>query len=158
MQGDVFLTREGHEKLQREYEELKGKRRQELSRAIETARELGDLKENAEYHAAKEAQSYNEKRIRELEDIISRARMIDNENIQADKALLGARLIVRNLDDEENEEFLLVSEAESDYTLNKISVTSPLGQAFIGHREGEEVEVKAPAGIMKYRIEKISRG
>ncbi|MFH2138941.1 MAG: transcription elongation factor GreA [Candidatus Omnitrophota bacterium] len=155
--GDVFLTREGYEKLKKEYENLKKVKRPEISLAIEKARELGDLKENAEYHAAKEAMAYSEKRIAELEDLISRGRIIDDENIDKDKVLLGATVKIRDASDEEIETYTLVSEAEADFSINKISITSPLGQGMLGHKKGDVIQVKIPAGVMTIEILEITR-
>ncbi|MFH1062708.1 MAG: transcription elongation factor GreA [Candidatus Omnitrophota bacterium] len=155
--GDIFLTREGYDKIKEEYDLLTQKRRHELSRAIGTARELGDLKENAEYHAAKEAQGLNEARIRELGDTLSRSRIIDNENIDKDKVLLGAKVKIRIVSDNEIEEYTLVSEAEADFNNNKISAASPLGQGMIGHKAGEILQIKIPNGFMVVEILEISR-
>ncbi|MCP4650723.1 MAG: transcription elongation factor GreA [PVC group bacterium] len=155
--GDVFLTRDGYEKLKKEYEHLKKVKRPEISRAIEKAREFGDLKENAEYHAAKEAMGMSEARISELEDIISRGRIVDDENIDKDKVLLGATVKIRDVADNEIEEYMLVSEAEADFSQNKISTASPLGQGILGHKKGDIVQVKIPAGMMTIEILEITR-
>lgn len=153
---DVFLTRVGYDALKKEYEVLKVKRR-EISNAIEKARALGDLKENAEYHAAKEAMSLNERRISELEATLGHARIIDNENIDKDKVLIGATVKIRVVNDNEIEEYVIVSEAEADFSKNKISITSPLGQGILGHKAGDVVQVKIPAGMMTIEILEISR-
>lgn len=155
--ADMFLTREGFDKLKKEHEELIKKKRREISEAIEKARALGDLRENAEYQAAKEAQSLNEKRIAVLEDMIARGRIVDDENIDKDKALLGARVKIHIASDNEIEEYTLVSEAEADFSQNKISVNSPLGQGILGHKAGDVIQVKIPAGIMTIKILEISR-
>jgi len=115
------------------------------------------LKENAEYHAAKEAQSFNETRISELEDMIARGRIIDDENIDKDKALLGATIKIRVVNDNEIEEYMLVGEAEADFNKNKISVKSPLGKGVLGHKKGDVVQVAIPAGMMTIEILEISR-
>ncbi|MCM8812646.1 MAG: transcription elongation factor GreA [Candidatus Omnitrophica bacterium] len=156
-QGDIFLTRQGYEEKKKEYEHLTRFRRRELADAIEKARLLGDLRENAEYHAAKEAQAHNERRIAELENIISRARIVESENVDADKALIGATVKLRCLDDGELEEYTLVSEAEADFSRNKLSVSSPLGKGLVGHKKGAVVEVRVPAGVVKYEILEITR-
>ncbi len=155
--SDVFLTREGYEEIKKEHEFLVQKKRHEISREIGVARELGDLKENAEYHAAKDAQGLNESRIRELEDTLSRARILDNENIDKNKVLLGAKVKIRILSDNEIEEYTLVSEAESDFSRNKISSASPLGQGMLGHKVGEILQIKIPNGHMVVEILEISR-
>lgn len=156
-QEDVFLTREGYDELKKEYDHLTRVRRREFSKAIEHARALGDLRENAEYQAAKEAQGLNEKRIAELEGILSHTRIVEDENIDKDKALLGAKVKVRTAHDNEVDEYTLVSEAEADFDKNKISVTSPLGKGLLGHKEGDVIQVKIPAGIITVEILRISR-
>ncbi len=155
--GDVFLTREGYDELKKEYDHLIRVRRREFSKAIEQARAHGDLRENAEYHAAKEAQGLNEKRIAELGEILSHTRIVENENIDKDKALLGAKVKVRTAHDNEVDEYILVSEAEADFDKNKISVSSPLGKGLLGHKEGDVIQVKIPAGIITVEILQISR-
>ncbi len=155
--GDVFLTRDGYDEINKEHEFLTKKKRHEIAKAIGVARELGDLKENAEYHAAKEAQGMTEARIRLLADTLSRARILDDENIDKDKALLGAKVKIRDMSDNEIEEYILVSEAEADFSKNKISATSPLGQGMIGHKVGEKLQIKIPNGFMSIEILEISR-
>ncbi len=156
-EGDVFLTREGFNELTQELENLTRKKRREITDAIEEARALGDLKENAEYHAAKEAHALNEARIAELEDKLARARIMDNENIEKDKVLLGAKVKLRMVNDDEIEEYILVSEAEADFNKNKISVNSPLGKGILGLKVGAVVQVKVPAGMMTVEILEINR-
>lgn len=155
--GDVYLTRQGYEKLREELESLKTVRRRELSKEIEKARAHGDLSENAEYDAAKEAQALNEKRIAELEDKLARARILDDENIPKDEVLIGATVKLKDLDSKDVLEYTLVSEVEADFSQGKISVTSPVGKGLLGHKENETVEIKIPAGILRYKILKISR-
>lgn len=155
--GDIYLSREGYEKLRQELEHLKTTRRREISRAIAEARAHGDLSENAEYDAAKDAQAHNEKRVAELEEKLSRARLLDDENIPADQVLIGATVRLQDSDTGEELEYTFVSEEESDFSQNKLSITSPVGSGLLGHKENEVVEIKVPAGILKYRIIKISR-
>ena len=155
--GDVYLTREGHEKLSKELEYLKTTKRRELSRAIGAARAHGDISENAEYDAAKDAQGMNEKKIAELEDKLARGRILDDEDMPKDQVLLGATVTLEDLDTEEQFDYMLVSEEEADYAQGKISVTSPVGQALVGHKINSVVQIKVPAGIIKYKILKISR-
>ena len=154
---EIYLTRDGYEKLSQELTILKTVRRRELSKAIAEARAHGDISENAEYDAAKDAQGMNEKRISELEIKLSRVRIIENENMACDEVLIGAKVLLKDLDTEEELEYTFVSEEESDYSLNKVAITSPIGQGLFGHKQGETVEIKIPAGILKYRIVKISR-
>ena len=154
---EIYLTRDGYEKLIKELDFLKREKRRKLSKAIGEARAHGDISENAEYDAAKEAQGLNEKRIAELEYKLTRARIIDYENIPKDEVLIGATVMLKDLDSQEVLEYMLVSEAEANYTEGKISVTSPVGAALLNHREKEIVEIKVPAGVLKYEILKISR-
>ena len=155
--GDVYLTREGHEKLMQELEFLKTIKRREISKAMGIARAHGDISENAEYDATKEAQALNEKRITELEEKLSRARILDNEDIAKDRVLIGAIVKLKDLDSEEELEYTLLSEVEADYSQGKLSISSPVGKALLGHKENEDVEINVPAGTLRYKILKISR-
>jgi len=155
--GDVYLSREGYERLREELEMLKTVRRREISRAIGEARAHGDLSENAEYDSAKDAQAHNEKRVFELEETLSRARILEDENISADEVLIGAKVSLRDLDSGEEFDYTFVSEEESDFGKNKISITSPVGSGLFGHKVDETVEIKVPAGMLRYKILKISR-
>jgi transcription elongation factor GreA len=155
--GDVYLTKKGYEKLSEELEYLKNVRRREISKAIGLAREHGDLSENAEYDAAKDAQGYNEKKISELEQKLSQVRIIEDQDIPHGEVLIGATVKLKDLDNGEELEYTLVSEEESDYEQNKIAITSPIGMGLLSHKENEEVDIKVPAGILRYKILKISR-
>ncbi len=117
----------------------------------------GDLRENAEYDAAKDAQAMNEKRVAELEEKLANGRIINNDDMTVEEVLIGATVQVKDLDTDELLEYMLVSEAEADYNEGKISVTSPIGSALLNHKEKEVVEIKVPAGILRYEILKISR-
>lgn len=154
---DVYLTRSGYEKLAEELDNLKKVKRKQLSKAIGDARAHGDISENAEYDAAKEAQGHNEKRIAELEYKLAHARIIENEDIPHDEVLIGATVKIRDLESQEELEYILVSETEADYSQGKISITSPVGDALLNHKEKDIVEIKVPAGVLKYEILKISR-
>lgn len=154
---NVYLSREGYEKLREELEYLKTTRRHELSKAIGKARDHGDISENAEYDAARESQALNEERISNLGDKLSRARIIEDENIATDKAYIGAKLLLKDLDSKEELEYTLVSEVEADYEQGKVSITSPVGKGLLGKGKGEKVEIEIPAGVLKYKILKISR-
>jgi len=156
MSGDIYLTQEGYEKLVSELEYLKTVKRRALSKAVGEARAHGDISENAEYDAAKDAQGHNEKNISELEEKLSRVRILDKD-IPHDQVLIGAKVKLMDMDTEEEMEYTLVSELEADYNQNKISVTSPVGEGLLGHKEGEVSEIKVPAGLLKYKIIKISR-
>ncbi|MFH1504197.1 MAG: transcription elongation factor GreA [Candidatus Omnitrophota bacterium] len=153
----VYLSREGYEKMQVELERLKNVKRREISNALEHARSLGDLKENAEYHTAKDAMSDNEKKIRELDNKLSRAEIIDDARIDSSKAYIGAKLKIVDLDNGEELNYTLVSQDEANITDGSISVVSPVGKALLGHEVGDEVEANVPAGLLKYKIIEISR-
>ena len=155
--GDIYLTREGYEKLKKELGHLKTVRRRELSKEIGIARAHGDISENAEYDAAKEAQAFNEKRIAALGDKLGRARIIDDENIPQDEVCISATVKLKDLDSEEELQYILVSEVEADYSQGKISTTSPVGKGLLGHKENETVEINIPAGMLRYKILKILR-
>ncbi len=156
MPGDIYLTQEGYEKLSGELEHLKTVKRRQLSKAVGEARAHGDISENAEYDAAKDAQAHNEKQIMDLEDKLARVRILD-KNIPQDEVLIGATVKLKDMDTEEELEYTLVSELESDFNQGKISITSPVGNGLLGHKENEVVEIKIPAGILKYKIIRISR-
>lgn len=155
--GEIYLTRDGYEKLVQELEILRTTKRRELSKAIGEARLHGDISENAEYEAAKEAQALNEKRIAEMEVKLSHARILDNENMSCDEVLIGSKVRLRDMVRGEELEYTFVSEIEADYSQNKISITSPVGKGLVGHKVDEVVEIKIPAGILKYKILGISR-
>jgi len=156
MAGEIYLTREGHDKLVKELEFLKTTKRRQLSKAIGEARAHGDISENAEYDAAKDAQGLNEKKIAELEAKLSCAQIL-SDDIANDEVLIGATVKLLDLDTQEEMEYTLVSELEADYNQGKISVSSPVGKGLIGHKENEAVEITIPAGTLKYKIIKISR-
>ena len=155
--GDTYLTREGHEKLKKDLAYLKNVCRRKISREIGEAIAHGDISENAEYEAAKEEQGLNEKRIAELQGKLSRVQIIDDEDIPKDKVLIGATVKLKDLHSKEELQYTLVSEVEADYSQGKISITSPVGQGLLGHKENQTVKVKTPAGVLKYKILKISR-
>jgi len=154
---DIYLTQAGYEKLVHELEYMKNEKRRSLSKAIGEARAHGDLSENAEYDAAKDAQAANEAKIGELEFKLSHARIIENENISKDEILIGATAVLRDTDADKEFTYTLVSELESDYAQGKISVTSPLGKGLLGHKVGEDIEITVPAGARHYKVISISR-
>ncbi len=155
--GEVFLTQKGFEKLKEELDFLKRVKRREVAQQLERARLMGDLSENAEYDAAKETQAYLEKRILELEDKLARARIIEHENISADKVYVGASVKLLDKDSGELMQYVMVSSAEADFAQDKISIESPIGKALLGHKKDDVVEIKVPAGLLKYQIIEISR-
>ncbi|MCF7893641.1 MAG: transcription elongation factor GreA [Candidatus Omnitrophica bacterium] len=152
----VHLTQEGYEKLSHELEYLKQKKRKEISAAIEHARSLGDLKENAEYHAAKEAMATNEQKVRELEDKLSRAEIIDTKNVDTDKAYLGAKVKLKDLESGEEIIYKLVGQDEANPAQELISISSPVGKSLLGRKKGDTVKVEAPVGLLSYEIVEIS--
>jgi len=154
---DVFLTQAGYDKLKEELDYLVKVRRRDIAEEIGEARLKGDLKENAEYHAAKEAQASIEARIADLEYKLSRARIIERENIAKDKVYIGAIATLLDLDTEKEEVYVLVSKEEADYAQNKISIESPIGSALLGKKINEVVKIKVPAGELSYKVIKIER-
>lgn len=152
-----YVSREGYEKLRKELEYLKKVSRRKLSEEIGRAREKGDLKENAEYHAAKEAQGLNERKIADLEEKLSNSQILDDTDIPKDQALIGATVKLKDLDSGKEFEYTLVAELEADFAQGKISVTSPVGRGLLGHKVGETLEIKIPAGTLRYKILKITR-
>ena len=154
----VILTREGYEKMLEELMYLKGKKRKEVAQQLATARAHGDLKENAEYDAAKEAKSHLEGRIASLEDRLGRAQVIDPQEMQSDKAFIGGTLKIKNHNSGDTFEYLLVSQDEADFAKGKISVTSPIGKGLLGKGAGEVVEIQVPAGLIKLEILEIRYG
>jgi transcription elongation factor GreA len=138
-------------------EHLKTVKRRQLSKAIGEARAHGDISENAEYDAAKDAQGLNEKKISELENKLALARILDDTGISSDEVLIGATVRLKDLDSNEELEYTLVSEMEADYDSGRISISSPIGINLLNHKLDEEIEIKIPAGIIRYKILKISR-
>ncbi len=146
------ITKEGYAALKKELERLKTIERPENIKAIETARAHGDLSENAEYHAAKEKQSFLEGRIGELSYKLGTAKVIDPDSVPKDCVRFACRVLVENLDSGEEIEYMIVGPDEADISAGKISVTSPLGSALIGKKPGDEAVVQAPGGKRVYEI------
>lgn len=157
MAGEVYLTKAGYEKLRDELERLKTTERRKIAKAIGEARLQGDISENAEYDAAKDAQAHCESRIADLENKLAKVRIIENENIPKDKIFIGAIVTLKDLDSDEELKYMLVSPEEANYDENKISIQSPIGKGLMGRSQGEEVQVKVPAGTLHYKILKIKR-
>ena len=153
----THLTPEGYEKLRKQLENLKTVKRRKITKAIGEARAHGDISENAEYDAAKEAQGLNEKKIAELEHKLSNAQILDDTKMAKDEALVGATVTLKDLSSGETVEYTLVSELEADFAHGKISVTSPVGKGLLGHKAKQTVEIEVPAGTLKYKILKIAR-
>ena len=147
------ITVSGLEKLKEELIFLKEKKRPEIIAAIAEARSHGDLKENAEYHAAKEQQSHSEGRIQEIEDLIARANVIDITKINNDgKVIFGSTVYLQNLDTNENMEYKLVGKDEADLKKKLIFFQSPIGRGLIGKNKNDLVEISTPAGIKNFEI------
>lgn len=155
--SEVYLSRDGYQKLQNELQDLKGTERPVVRAELQHAREFGDLSENAEYSAAKERLMFLEQRISRLEETLSRARLIENENIPDDKVYIGATVELQDLEKDRNLTYTLVSPEEADFEQGKISTVSPIGQGLLGHQEGAEIEIQVPAGRLHYRIVSITR-
>jgi transcription elongation factor GreA len=155
MNATNYVTMETFEKMKAELQHMKGVERPAASHAIAEAREKGDLKENAEYDAAKEAQGMLEAKIKHLEGVIANARILDENNIDTSKVSILTRVTLVNLNTKKNVTYKIVSEKEADLKQGKISVTSPIGHSLLGKTVGETVDVQVPAGILKFKIEKI---
>ena len=150
------ITRDGYNQLHKELENLKKVVRPQVMKAIEEARAHGDISENAEFVAAKEHQSFVEKKIREIEQKLSNSEIMDHINPSNEKVGFASFVTLENLDNGGEVTYQVVGPDESDISSGKISIASPLGKSLIGKRTDEEVEVKTPGGIKKYSILKIS--
>jgi transcription elongation factor GreA len=152
MEGKIPMTPEGNSRLREELKNLKEVERHKISREIGVARDHGDLSENAEYHAAKEKQGWIEARIKDLEDKLSRAEIIDPAKLSGTKVAFGATVKLSNIDTEEETVYRLVGADEANLDQGSISITSPLARALIGREVGDEVKVRMPAGERLYEI------
>ncbi len=155
MNNTNYVTAETFERLKEELQHMKGVERPAASHAIGEAREKGDLKENAEYDAAKEAQGMLEAKIKQLEGVIANARILDESNIDTSKVSILTKVTLTNMKTNKQVTYKIVSENEADLKLGKISVTSPIGHSLLGKVIGDLVEVTVPAGILNFRVEKI---
>ena len=156
MNTTVPLTKYGAELLKQELHQLKTKERRSVIDAISEARSHGDLSENAEYDAAKEAQGLLEARIAALEGQVATARIVDESTIDTSKVTILTRVRVTNLNTKKQVTYQIVSEKEADLKAGKISVTSPIGKGLLGKQVGDVAEVTAPAGVLKFKVEDIS--
>lgn len=152
-----YYTKEGLEKLNQELQQLKSIERPSISAQIAEAREKGDLSENAEYDAAKEAQGLLELKITKLENIIANARIVDESQLDTSKALILSKVKIKNVANGAIMEYTLVSEKEADLKAKKISVNSPIGEGLLGKKVGDVVDIKVPTGVVKFEIIEISR-
>lgn len=151
-----YVTKETLERLQAELQHMRGVERPAASRAIAEAREKGDLKENAEYDAAKEAQGMLEAKINQLENVLANARVLDETTIDTSRVAILTKVTITNLATKKKLTYQIVSEQEADLKAGKISVSSPIGKGLLGKEIGEIAEVQVPAGVVKFKIEDIT--
>src|SRR3954469_6506035 len=156
MSGIQYVTKETLEQMKTELQHMKGVERPAASRAIAEAREKGDLKENAEYDAAKEAQGMLEAKIAALEGQIATARIVDESTIDTSKVSILTKVKVTNLNTKKQVTYQIVSEKEADLKLGKISAFSPIGKGLLGKVIGDTAEIQVPAGVIKFKIENIT--
>ena len=152
----IPITREGLEKLKAELNNIKGVERPQNIRAIEEARAHGDLSENAEYHAAKERQSFLDGKIAELESVIGKAEVIEVESGPTDRVVFGRTVLLYNIETDEEVSYQILGPYESEPEKGKISVNSPMGRALIGCEVGEEIKVNTPGGIQEFEVLEIN--
>lgn len=157
MEDVKYYSQEGLEALKRELSQLEAVERPKISQAIAEARDKGDLSENAEYDAAKEAQGLLELKIANLKNLIAKARVLDESKIDVSKVLIYSIVKIKNMKNNAEMTYTIVPESESDLKAGKISVSSPIAKALIGNSKGDVVTVQAPAGTMEFQILDISR-
>jgi transcription elongation factor GreA len=148
----IPMSKEGYEKLKSQLDKMKNEDMARIAEQIATARDFGDLSENAEFDAAVEAQGMLQARINDLQDKLSRAYIVDRTTLPTDRVVFGSRVRVLDVDMEEEEDFVLVGPGEEDYDNNRILLTSPIGQGLVGKKIGDEVEVPIPRGTLKLKI------
>ncbi|MDF7819618.1 transcription elongation factor GreA [Runella sp. MFBS21] len=152
-----YYTEEGLNKLKAELQDLKTRGRQEIARAIAEARDKGDLSENAEYDAAKEAQGLHEAKIAKLEEILGNARVLDETSIDLSQVSILSKVKIKNRKNNAVMSYMLVAEEEADLKQGKISVGSPIGKGLLGKKVGDAAQIQVPAGIMEFEVLEISR-
>ena len=157
MAGQIYLTRDGYQKLVDQLGFLKTTERQRIAKAIGEARAQGDISENAEYDAAKDAQAYNEVRIVGLEEKLADVSFIEDMKIPADKIFIGAKVKLKDLDSGQEIRYMLVSSEEAEFGEDRLSVFSPIGQGLLKHQVGDEVAIAVPAGKKKFKVLEIKR-
>jgi transcription elongation factor GreA len=157
MSNISYFTEEGLKKLKDELHQLKAIERPSISKQIAEARDKGDLSENAEYDAAKEAQGLLELRISKMEEVLSNARLIDESTLDLSKVLILSKVKLKNMSNGVEMTYTLVAENEADLKAGKISVDSPIGKGLLGKKLGEMAEIKVPSGIIKFEIKEITR-
>jgi transcription elongation factor GreA len=156
MSGINYLTKEGYEKLKAELDEMKTKGRKEVAAAIAEAREKGDLSENAEYDAAKDAQGMLELKISEMEKVLSNSRILDASQLDMSKVTVLSNVLIKNTKTGKTVTYTLVSESEADLKAKKISVNSPIGKGLLGKEVGEIATIETPRGNIDFEVMKIS--
>ncbi len=152
MANFVYLTHDRLLEIENEVKELKTNGRKEMANTIAEARSYGDLSENAEYDAAKEAQGLLELKISKLEDLLSRAQVVDTTNLPEDEVHILSTVVVKNMNNQKEFKYILVSPEEADFQQGKIALTSPVGQALMGKKSGEIVQANVPAGVINFEI------
>ncbi len=152
----AYFSKEGLQKLKDDLDKLL-KEKPKVAQRIAEARELGDLSENSEYHAAREALALLEMKIHQLQETLSNARLLDDSDIDPDKALILSTVTFVNLDTKKEFTYTLVSPGEADFKQKKISIESPIGKGLLGKKVGDEIEIQVPAGLMRIKILKITR-
>ena len=157
MTDKILMTRGGFEKLRKELAYLKTTKRREIAADIAKARAFGDLRENAEYDVAKHSQALNEKRIIEHEEKLGRIQIVDDSKIAKDQVFIGATVLLKDLKTQEEFSYSLVPQDEANFDEGKLSITSPIAKGLLGLKVGDTTEIKIPAGILKYKVLKISR-
>jgi len=153
----AYYTREGLDKLKEELQQLKTTGRAAIAKAIAEARDKGDLSENAEYDAAKEAQGHHETKIAKMEELLSTARLLDESKLDSSKVLALSIVKIKNVKNGATMSYQLVSESEADLKSGKISVSSPIAKGLLGKKVGDKTEITVPAGKMEFEILEISR-
>lgn len=156
MNDVMYVSKDAFEKMRQELQRMKSVDRPAASRAIAEAREKGDLKENAEYDAAKEAQGMLEAKIALLESQIASSRIVDESEIDTSKVSILTRVTITNMATKKTVTYQIVGEKEADLKENKISISSPIGQGLLGKQKGEVAEVRAPTGIIKFKVDEIT--
>lgn len=151
----IPMTREGYEKLKTELAQLKDVKMIEITKRVAAARELGDLSENAEYHAAREDQGMLQAQVDLISSKLARAYIIDPSQLPKDTVVFGSRVTVRDLDMDEDEVFELVGPGQDDPDKNRILTTSPIGQGLLGKKKGEVANIQVPRGVIRFKVTKI---
>jgi transcription elongation factor GreA len=154
----IYLTIEGVKKLETELKELRQKKRPDITTKLNEARELGDLKENAEYHAAKEQLAICDNRISKIQETLAKTELIHKDDIKTDGVHMFSKVTLKNMKTNSKLIYTLVSQEEADLNEGKISISSPVGKGLVGHKKGEIVEITVPAGKLEFEILDIAVG